>query len=208
MIERPAVALARRPRFRGLGIAFLLALAIVAPRLAVARSIVIEAFDAEIHVRPDATIGIRETIRFRFSGSWQGIVRSIPVEYRTPHGFNYSLVLDRVSVTDGAGGRLRAEESRRRHYREIKIWIPGAEDASRSIVLQYRAQNALRFFTTHDELYWNVTGDEWEFPIESASARILLPAAAEGVRATAFTGAFGSSSRGADVAVDGTEVEI
>ncbi|MGH7819326.1 MAG: DUF2207 domain-containing protein, partial [Candidatus Binatia bacterium] len=185
----------------------LFALAILAPRTSSARSIVLERFDAAIQVRADATIGVEETLRLRFSGSWNGIVRSIPVGYRTPRGFDYRLLLDRVHVTDDLGNRLRTEESRR-HHREIKIWVPGANDAARTVVLRYRVRNALRFLPGGDELYWNVTGDEWEFPIGSASASILLPAGTSGVRATAFTGAYGSSTRDADVAVDGNEVAI
>jgi Predicted membrane protein (DUF2207) len=35
--------------------------------------------------------------------------------------------------------------------------------------------NALTFFDTHDELYWNVTGNGWEPPIERVTAEIDLP---------------------------------
>ena len=60
----------------------------------------------------------------------------------------------------------------------IKIWIPGAIDVSRTVRIEYTVRNALRFFDPddsnfeagHDELYWNVTGDEWEVPIQVASA--------------------------------------
>ena len=27
----------------------------------------------------------------------------------------------------------------------------------------------------HDELYWNVTGNAWKFPIDVATATVLLP---------------------------------
>ena len=48
-------------------------------------------------------------------------------------------------------------------------------DATRTLVLRYRARNGLRFFEDHDELYWIVTGDEWDVPVGAASARIELP---------------------------------
>ena len=63
-------------------------------------------------------------------------------------------------------------------------------DATQTVKLRYRVANGLRFFDEHDELYWNVTGDEWEIPIEIASARVRLPAGISGVRATAFRGAY------------------
>jgi uncharacterized membrane protein len=172
------------------------------------RTLVIERFDAVIEVSPDGSIVVDETIVPRFSGSWNGIFRTIPVQYRTPQGLNYTLRLDIESVTDAAGQTLKYESSRERHYRKLKIWVPGAVDATRTVKLRYRVSNALRFFDEHDELYWNVTGDEWEVPIETASARVRLPAGVSGVRATAFRGAFGSTEQSeVFVEPDGVQVQ-
>jgi hypothetical protein len=75
--------------------------------------------------------------------------------------------------------------------------VPGAVDATRSVRLRYRVANGLRFFEDHDELYWNVTGDAWEVPIESASATVHLPTGGSGLRATAFRGEYGSTEQSA-----------
>ena len=174
------------------GLAVLVAFA--APAVA-DRTLVIQSFEATVNVGTDGSILVEETIVPRFTGSWNGIFRTIPVQYRTPQGLNYTLRLDVESVTDGEGRALKYESSRERHYRKLRIWVPGAADATRTVKLQYRVQNALRFFDEHDELYWNVTGDEWEVPIESASAHVQLPEAASGVRATAFRGAYGSTEQ-------------
>ncbi len=91
---------------------------------------------------------------------------------------------------------------------KYKIRVPGAVDATRTVVIRYRAANGLRFLEEHDELYWNITGDEWDVPIEAASARIVLPAAATGVRAIAFNGAYGSTARDAVVKTEGTTVRV
>ena len=189
---------------RLLSLALLLAFAAPA---AAERTLVIERFDALIDVSVDGSITVEEMIVPRFTGSWNGIFRTIPVEYRTPQGLNYTLRLAIESVTDGAGQPLKYESSRERHYRKLKIWVPGAVDATRTVKLRYRVSNGLRFFDEHDELYWNVTGDEWEVPIESASARVQLPAGTSGVRATAFRGAFGSTEQ-SDVSVNATGVRV
>jgi len=165
---------------------------LVAVPAAAERTLVIERFDAIIDVDSDGSIAVEETIVPRFTGSWNGIFRTIPVEYRTPQGLNYTLRLAVESVTDDSGQKLKYESSRERHYRKLKIWVPGATDATRTVKLRYRVSNGLRFFDEHDELYWNVTGDEWEVPIESASALVRLPSGVSGVRATAFRGAYGS----------------
>jgi uncharacterized membrane protein YgcG len=193
-------------RARQIALAVALALIAAAPAAA-QRTLVIERFDAAIEVNVDGTIEVDETIRPRFTGSWNGIYRTIPIEYRTPQGLNYTLRLIIDSVTDGAGAKLRYETSRERHYRKVKIWVPGAVDATRTVHLRYRVPDALRFFDEHDELYWNVTGDEWDVPIESAAAVIHLPAGVSGVRATAFRGTFGSTDR-APVSIDGNVVTV
>jgi uncharacterized membrane protein len=185
-------------------LALLLLLAVPA---AAQRTLVVQSFAATISVSPDGSLLVEETIVPRFSGSWNGIFRTIPVEYRTPQGLNYTLRLAIESVTDDQGRELRYESSRERHYRKLKIWVPGATDTTRTVKLRYRVANGLRFFDEHDELYWNITGDEWEVPIEAASASVRLPAGVTGVRATAFRGAYGSTEQ-ADVSVADTTVNV
>lgn len=165
-------------------------------------------FAVDIQVLSDGDLLVTETISPRFEGSWNGLERQIPVQYRTPQGFTYSLVLDPVSVTDERQQPLRYEVSRDRHYKTFRIWIPGASDATRTFIFTYRVGNGLKYFDDHDELYWNVTGDEWEIPIEEASARILLPAGATSVRAMAFTGAYGAREHDADVTTTGPEITM
>jgi len=190
-------------------LAALLLLAATGGRAA-ARSLAIERFDAEVVVARDATIEVTETVRARFTGAWNGLYRTIPVAYRTPQGYGYRLFLEPLAVTDGAGRPLRWQANSERHYRKFKIWIPNAQDAARTVVFRYRVANALRFFTDHDELYWNVTGDEWDVPIEAASARVRLPAGATDLRSLAFTGSYGSRAQDADVRTlsDGVDIDM
>lgn len=171
------------------------------------RTLVIQEFSARIDVQPDGAIVVEETIVPRFTGAWNGIVRTIPVQYRTPQGLNYTLRLDVETVTGDDGEALRFESSRERHYRNLKIWVPGAVDATRTVRIRYRVANGLRFFDEHDELYWNVTGDEWDVPIEAASAMVQLPEGVGGVRATAFRGAYGSTDQAA-AAIDGRQIHV
>lgn len=166
------------------------------------KTLEIEQFDVEVTVVRSGRIHVREAIRFRFTGSWNGVYRDIPVRYRTPQGFNFNLDLEVGSVLDEGGQPLEYEESREGQYRRIKIWVPGATDEARTIRIEYSVENALRFIDPddsdfeagHDELYWNVTGDEWEIPIHAATARVLVPAEVTGLAARVYTGALGSTS--------------
>ena len=189
-------------------VVFVLLLGCWGAPVAAQRSYTIDRFDAVIQVERDGGIQVTETITARFVGSWNGIYRTIPVTYRTPQGFNWTLGLNLQRATDGEGRPLRVEASRERHYIKFKIWVPGAADATRTVVLRYRATNGLRFFEDHDELYWNVTGDEWDVGLGAATARIELPAGATGIRAIAFNGAYGSTAQEATVETRGTTVRI
>jgi uncharacterized membrane protein YgcG len=173
-----------------------------------ARELRIEKFDAQITVLPNGTIDVTENITFRFIGHWNGIYREIPVEYNTPQGMNYSLFLDVKGVTDSSGQSLKYESSRERHYRKLKIYVPNAESTTKTIVIEYSVSDALRFFEDHDEFYWNITGDEWEVPIASASANITLPVGATGIRTNVFTGAYRSTGKQAEAEVVGNGVEV
>jgi len=176
------------------------------------RSWVVANFHADIQVHRDGRTEVRETIQVRFDGSYNGIFRTIPIVYRNSWGGDYKLRLTVHAVEDDRGNELRYETSRESHYRKIKVWVPGAENATRTVVIRYSAQNALRFIEEDeeawDELYWNVTGDEWPVPIERASVRVQLPSRVTGLRARAFTGGYRSTEEAADVRVEDHVVHV
>jgi uncharacterized membrane protein YgcG len=183
-------------------------LALCAAMPAAARDLVFQHFDEQIYVRADGTIDVSETIEAQFIGSWHGIYRTIPVEYSDPHGLNYTLFIEDVSATDDTGQKLKLEQNRQGRYLKFKIYVPAAEDTARTIILHYRVLDAIRFFADHDELYWNVTGDEWENPIELVTARVELPEGITGLHAIAYTGIFGSHAQDAQVEVGSNYVQI
>ena len=175
---------------------------------AAARQLKIQKFSAEIFVQPDAALYVTETIEVNFIGAWNGLYRTVPVEYVTPQGFNYTLFVKLEGATDAAGQALKVESSRERHYLKWKIYIQDATDVVRTITLHYRVTNGLKFFEDHDELYWNVTGDEWDVPVENAGAQILLPPGVAGIRTGAFTGSYGSRAQDAGVETSENTVSI
>ena len=68
-----------------------------------ARSWYIQDFSTEVRVLTTGQVVVTERIRVRFDGSFNGVYRDIPIEYRTRLNLNYTLRLDDFSVTDGAG---------------------------------------------------------------------------------------------------------
>ncbi len=188
------------------GVALLATSLVAAP--AAARSMAIAGFDAHVQVAVDGAIDVTETISVDFEGAWQGLYRTIPVEYQTSQGLGYSLQLELRAVTDAAGNPLRYDQSREGRFRKLKVHLSGAQDTRKFVVITYRVPNALRFFADHDELYWNVTGDEWDVPVGAASARIELPAGTTGLHADAYTGPHGATAGTASVAIADATVNV
>src|SRR5215467_15461617 len=124
---QPRLSPRSRPGMQRLTVLLFIFLA-VAP--AWARSFYIAKFDATIHVDNDGSARITEKITFVFSGPYQGIYRSIPVEYPGPNGSNYSLFVTVNRVTDDAGSPLKYEKHRNGPYLKLKIFIPGASDST------------------------------------------------------------------------------
>jgi uncharacterized membrane protein YgcG len=77
----------------------------------------------------------------------------------------------------------------------IKAWVPGAENARRTLTILYRIRRGLLTIDDHEELYWNVTGDEWDVPIRETEAVVALPPglAVDTVRTIAYTGPRGAA---------------
>ncbi len=174
----------------------LLLLFLLTPAAAQPGSYSIQSFKGSFQVNPDSSLGVQETITFDFRGSHQGIYRTIPIRYER-HGFSYDLRLDGIQVLDDRGSPLRTEVSYPGRYVKIKAWVPGAQAAARTVTIIYTVRRGLLGFDDHDELYWNVMGNEWAAPIREAEAIVGLPKSvpAESVRALAFTGLFGAVGR-------------
>ncbi len=179
-----------------LAAAVLLLCALVAPAGAQTRSYSIESFKVSLQVNPDSSLLVQETIAFAFRGRHQGIYRTIPVRYER-QGFHYDLRIEGIQVLDDGGRSLKTEVSYPGRDLKIKAWVPGAEDATRTVTILYRVGRGLLAFDDHDELYWNVVGTEWAATIRNAEAVVGLPPTVpmESVRVTAFTGPLGAVGR-------------
>lgn len=157
-------------------------------------------FHSDVRVFPDGMIEVTETIQVRAEGKQirRGIYRDFPVQYEDRLGHNYE-----ISVTPLAVRRNEQPEPFKtvRNRRDVRVYF-GAKDrfvehGVHTYTYRYRANRMLGFFENHDELYWNVTGNRWAFPIDKASATVTLefgePVALTFVEG--YTGRYGSSAQ-------------
>ena len=164
------------------------------------RTIRIRNFDALLTVFPDGSLDVTEQLTVRFTGQWNGIVRDLSLHHYTAQGRTTKLKVTLGYITDETGQRLHVDEERKDAgwTKSLRIWVPGARDADRQVIIRYRVANAIRFFFAGsdvgalDELYWNVTGNDWTMPIDSAHARVVLPDGITPTRVAVYTGIEGS----------------
>ncbi len=195
----------------------LLLLLVLASAPSFARSWHIARFDARCTVAEDGTVLVEEEIHPRFQGTYNGILRDIPVEYPGPDGTNYRLLVKVQSVTDENGAPIKFEQSSRNQrvaggavhqFLVLKIYAAGT-DTERTVRISYRVQNSIRYFKDFDEFYWNVTGLDWLVPMDAATATVALPATAAGqLQAKAYTGTYGSRGQDATVTLDGANISF
>ena len=157
-------------------------------------------FHSDIAVADDAGMQVSETIRVHAEGDQirHGIYRDFPTEYRDRLGNRVHVTFEPLGVTRGGADEPFHTGGLGNGVRvyfgsENVVLAPG----DYTYVLRYRTTRQLGFFADHDELYWNVTGNGWDFPIDAASATVTLPGAvpAADLRVEAYTGEQGAKGK-------------
>lgn len=167
----------------------------------------INRYESQIDVNENGSLRVTETINVTAAGRRikRGIYRDFPTVYKTRYFVKTQVPFDVVSVTrDGQPEPFHTE----RKSNGIRVYM-GQEDTrlepgSYTYQIVYTTNFQLGYFDNHDELYWNVTGNGWEFAIEQATASVRLPADVplDEVKREGYTGPQGSKARNLTSSVD------
>ena len=155
---------------------------------------IIKNFDSEILVNQDTSLEVSEKIKVFFYQPKHGIFRIIPIIYSTPiktikAGFKV------ISLTDEKGNPYPYEKSRFGQSIQLKIGDPNKTlTGEQTYVIKYQITKVLLSYKDHEEIYWNVTGHEWDTTIEKATAIVNSPYAPL-TQAICFAGTFGSQEK-------------
>ena len=157
-------------------------------------------YDSFIEIRPDSSLLVTETIRVQAENDKirRGIFREFPTLYTDRQGRRTTVSFELQSVRrNGAAEPYHTQ----RRVNGTAVYI-GHKDVFVSpgehvYEIRYRTDRQLGFFADHDELYWNVTGVDWDFHIDSARAAVILPAGtpSDAVHLEAYTGPMGATWR-------------
>lgn len=170
-------------------------------------------YRSEIEVHADASMTVTETIAVVAAGQQirRGIYRDFPTDYQDRLGNRYRVGFEVLSVS--RNGRAEPFHTERR-ANGVRVYVGSAdvfiEPGEHVYAIRYRTDRQLGYFEDHDELYWNVTGNGWDFPIERAGAVVRLPAGVPPGEVTvgAYTGPQGSTEQSFAASASGGETSI
>ncbi len=172
---------------------WILLLTLVLPMTAKAEEI-IRNFEVTARVEQNRNVIFEEKITYDFGDEERhGIYRFIPEVYYL-NGVTYKL---RYQVLDVLRDGAKEPYKESRSDGDLDLKIGDAEttvSGSHEYIIRYSSDRIINTFDTHDELYWNVTGDGWQIPIEQSSMTMILPAApASEIKMACYTGPRGSA---------------
>lgn len=158
----------------------------------------ITSYDVAIEVQTDGDIIVSETLRVNAEGNEirRGIFRDLPHFYLDATGnrlaYEYRvLAVERDGAeepydtdTEGNAFRIRIGDE--------DVFIPQGQH---TYLIRYEVKNQVRYFADYDEIYWNATGNFWNFAIVHARVTVTLPPGARITQTSAYTGGEGASGQ-------------
>lgn len=135
-------------------------------------------FDSKIKISEDGSMLVTEIIKVHAEGNKikRGIYRDFPTDYKDKYGNNIRILFEVKEVLrDG----LREPYHTERQSNGIRVYFGSSSyflsPGDYTYAITYKTNRQIGYFEDNDELYWNVTGNGWDFDIERASATIFLP---------------------------------
>jgi len=190
----------RKRRLLTLATLVAIALLLSVPGLALAEQERITSFDSAITVNQDGSMRVENTIGAMVTGDQivHGIYYDFPTIYSNTRTGGRLVIDFRVLGVQRDGQTEPYTVENWENGKRVKIGSADTviDPGEHTWLLQFTVDRELGYFADHDELYWNVTGNGWVFPIDRASATVTLPtgAAAKITGLSAYTGASGSTT--------------
>jgi len=159
-------------------------------------------FHSDIQIDADGRIEVVEHIKLYAAGIdiKRGFARDLPLYRENKKGrrvrMDYKILsvrcnnVDTKYKTENENGNLAV------YIGDEDVFLKAGEY---DYIIRYQCYGHIGFFDDFDELYWNVTGTDWMFPIEKASAAITLPGNAVAGKTDYYTGRKGATGKNCSV---------
>jgi uncharacterized membrane protein YgcG len=168
----------------------------------------IKQFHADILVKENGNIVVTETIKV-YAAEQQidhGIFRELPMK-------NYSSKISRnnfytvLNVTkDGIKEPFHTAVNNEKFIIYVGDKNFSLTEGTYTYKLTYEVEAQIHSYDNFDEIYWNVTGNYWQFEIENVSARVILPKGTSALQSHCYTGVLGSKENECNAKTTGDSV--
>ena len=162
-------------------------------------------FRSHLVVHADASMTVTETITVNCARQEikRGIIREFPTTYRDRWGNTITVGFEvREVLRNGKTEPFHlkpAPNGQKIYIGQKDVYLP---PGVYTYTITYQTNRQLGYFQDFDELYWNVTGNGWTFPIDWAEAVVTLPEGAKITKYAAYTGYLGAQGQDFKVSQD------
>ena len=164
----------------------------------------IKQFDTQIVAHQNGDMTITEKIKYDFgSDSRHGIFRFVPTFTKVGELYRVSDIQILSVKRDGQKEKYQA--SYNADVIEAKIGDPDKTIRSEhDYEIIYQVKNGIASnYEDHDEIYWDITGNEWDIPIERVSATIKTDFDTLPTKTICYTGPTGSKAQDCQSNING-----
>ncbi len=141
---------------------------------------------------PQGELHVVEHIKVLYTDNNHGILRAIPDSYK---GHSLQLHINSVSSDTSAPSQYTTYDSGNNTVLKIgdpNQTVTGAQEYN----IDYTLRNVISFYPDHDELYWDVNGDQWSQPFDAVKVNLTLPSGVIQNRTpVCYAGSFGSTAQ-------------
>jgi len=162
-------------------------------------------FQSWIKVHRDGSMTVTENIKVVCAQQQikRGIYRDFPTTYKDRYGNRVKVRFEVVSVLRNASSEpyhiKDVSNGKRVYIGQKNVFLKPGEY---NYTITYKTNRQLGFFEDFDELYWNVTGNGWNFVIDNVEAVVELPQWAEILQSAGYTGQFGEKGQDFEISYD------
>lgn len=134
-----------------------------------------------------------------------GLLRAIPDRYK-----GHSLQLHVNSITSDSGAPTQYTTYDSNGNTVLKIGDPDRIiSGQQEYTIDYTLRNVITFYKDHDELYWDVNGDQWRQTFQRVRATLHLPAGLQqDHKPVCYTGGYGSTGHECAVGSDEHTINV
>jgi hypothetical protein len=139
--------------------------------------------DVVMNINKDSSVDVSETIVYNYGpNSKPGFSRFLPLKYQDLDGTNFDVKITRINVADENGKpyffTVTKEENQDKTQSNLEIKIGNPKQnvsGTKTYVIQYHLRNAIKYLSDHDQLFWDITGNQWPVYVGYPSIKVNLP---------------------------------